>query len=184
MRPPTDVLRDEHAIILRGLDVLEAAARQAEDGRDPPDRWWADVLAWFQGFAEGNHHAKEDTALFPAMIKAGAPAEGGPIDVMLEEHVQGRALLQAMARNAPEERARAARHYAQFLRDHIDKEHGFVFPLAEAVLDEPALEWVAHEFGAVEAEQGHGASLDAARAAVDGLAAALATCHSRRVVRA
>jgi hemerythrin-like domain-containing protein len=174
MRSPTDVLRDEHVLILRGLDVLEAAAGQAQDGRDPPDRWWHDVLAWFRLFADRNHHGKEETALFPAMIKAGAPPEGGPIDVMLEEHVEGRALLQAMARNAPGERARAARHYAQFLRDHIDKEHGVVFPLAEAILDEAALAWVAHEFGAVEAEQGPGAALDSARAAVEGLAAALA----------
>lgn len=139
MRTPTDVLRDEHAIILRGLDVLEAAARQAEDGRD-----------------------------------AGAPAEGGPVDVMLEEHVRGRALLQAMAEHTSIERARVARHYAQFLRDHIDKEHEVVFPLAEAVLDEQALEWLAHEFSTVEAEQGPGASLDAAHAAVGALAMGLA----------
>ena len=59
MKIPTDVLRDEHAIILRGLDVLEAAARQNEDGHDLPEAWWADVLAWFRVFAEGNHHGKE-----------------------------------------------------------------------------------------------------------------------------
>jgi hemerythrin-like domain-containing protein len=174
MRTPTDVLRDEHVVILRGLDLLEAAAGQAEDGRDPPEPWWNDVLAWFRLFADRNHHGKEETVLFPAMIRAGAPPEGGPIDVMLDEHVEGRALLHAMARNAPGERARAARHYAQFLRDHIDKEQGVVFPLAEAILDDPALEWVAREFRAVEAEHGQGASLDSARAAVEGLAAALA----------
>jgi hemerythrin-like domain-containing protein len=174
MRTAIDVLRDEHAIILRGLDVLETAARQVEDGRDAPDGWWADVLAWFRLFADRNHHGKEETALFPAMVKAGAPAEGGPIDVMLEEHVRGRALLQAVAERTSIERARAARHYAQFLRDHIDKEHEVVFPLAEAVLDEQALEWLAHEFNTVEAEQGPGASLDAAHAAVGAFAMALA----------
>jgi len=89
MRTAIDVLRDEHAIILRGLDVLEAAARQAEDGRDAPEGWWADV--------------------------------------------QGRALLQAMAERASTERARVARHYAQFLRDHIDKEHGVVGAFAMAL---------------------------------------------------
>ena len=174
MRTPTDVLRDEHAVILRGLDVLEAAARRAEDGHDLSEAWWADVLAWLRAFADRRHHGKEETALFPAMVKAGAPAEGGPIDVMLEEHGEGRALLQAMAGSRSTERARVARRYAQLLRDHIDKEHGIVFPLAEAVLDEPALEWVAHQFGVVDVEQGGGASLDAAHAAVDALALALA----------
>ena len=174
MRIPTDALRDEHAVILRGLDILEAAARQAENGHDLPEAWWADVLGWFRVFADRNHHGKEESALFPAMVKAGALAEGGPIDVMLEEHGEGRALLQAMADNRSTERARVARRYTHLLRDHIDKEHGIVFPLAEAVLDEPALEWVAHQFGALEAEQGGGASLDAAHAAVGALAMALA----------
>jgi hypothetical protein len=49
-----------------------------------------------------------------------------------------------------------------------------VFPLAEAVLDEQALEWVVHEFTAVEAEQGREASLDVAHAAVGAFAMALA----------
>lgn len=174
MRSPTDVLRDEHAIILRGLDVLEAAARQAEEGRDLPDAWWADVLAWFRLFADRSHHGKEETALFPAMVKAGAPAEGGPIDVMLEEHFQGRALLQAMAERRSTERARTARRFAHLLRDHIDKEHAVVFPLAEAVLDDQAVEWVAHQFGALDAEHGRIASFDAAEAAVGALSMALA----------
>ena len=175
MRTPTDVLRDEHAIILRSLDVLEAAARQAEDGRDLPEAWWADVLAWFRVFADRNHHGKEESALFPAMVKAGTPAEGGPIDVMLAEHGEGRALLQAIAGSRSAARARAARRYARLLRDHIDKEHGIVFPLAEAILDEQALEWIAHEFRVVEAEQGGGASLDDAHAAVGAFAMALAS---------
>ena len=174
MRTPTDVLRDEHAIILRGLDVLEAAARQGEDGHDPPEAWWDDVLAWFRVFADRNHHGKEETALFPAMVKAGVPAEGGPIDVMLEEHDEGRALLRAMAGRRSTERARAARCYAQLLRDHIEKEHGVLFPLAEAVLDADALDWVAHQFGTVEAEVGGDATLDAAHAAVGAMAMALA----------
>ena len=174
MRTPTDVLRDEHAIILRGLDVLEAAARQAEDGHDLPEAWWADVLAWFRVFADRHHHGKEEAALFPAMVKAGAPAEGGPIDVMLEEHAEGRALLQAMAGSESTGRARAARRYAQLLRDHIDKEHGVLFPLAEAVLDAEAFDWVAHQFNTVEAEVGAGASLNIAQAAVGALAMALA----------
>ena len=174
MKIPTDVLRDEHAIILRGLDVLEAAARQGEDGHGPPEAWWGDVLAWFRVFADRNHHGKEETALFPAMVKAGAPAEGGPIDVMLEEHAEGRALLQAMAESGSKGRARAARRYAQLLRDHIDKEHGVLFPLAEAILDAAAFDWVAHQFGEVEAQVGGDASLDAAHAAVGELAMALA----------
>jgi hemerythrin-like domain-containing protein len=173
MKTPIDVLREEHAIILRGLDVLEAAVRRSEDGHDLPVSWWADALAWFQVFADRNHHGKEEGALFPAMVKAGAPSGSGPIDVMLEEHDEGRALLRAMAAGPPSERTRAARRYAQLLRNHIDKEQGIVFLLAEAVLDAEGFEWIANEFGAVEVEVGDDASLDAAHAAVGALAMAL-----------
>jgi hemerythrin-like domain-containing protein len=174
MKTPLDVLRGEHAIILRGLDVLEAAVRRGEDGRDLPEAWWADVLDWFRVFVDRNHHGKEEGVLFPVMVKAGAPSEAGPIDVMLVEHDEGRALLRAMAVGLLAQRARAARRYAQLLRSHIDKEHAIVFPLAEGVLDADGFDWVAHQFGAVEAEVGEGASLMTAQAAVGALAVALA----------
>ena len=180
MTIPTDVLRDEHMIILRGLDLLEAAAARLEAGTGPPESWWDEALTWFRDFADRNHHAKEENSLFPAMIKAGAPAAGCPVDVMLEEHAEGRALLQAMTANDPRERTRVVRQYAQLLRDHIDKEHGIVFPLAEAILDEQALEWIAHEFNTVEAEQGDRASLDSAQSVVDGLGAALGSATHHR----
>jgi hypothetical protein len=60
------------------------------------------------------------------------------------------------------------------LRDHIDKEHGIVFPLAEAVLDEAAVRWVARAFAEVEAEQGSAVTLEHAEAVLDRLEAALA----------
>jgi hemerythrin-like domain-containing protein len=173
MKTPTDVLREEHAIILRGLDLLKAAVRRSEKGHDLPEAWWTDALAWFRAFADENHHGKEEAALFPAMVKAGAPSPGGPVDVMLEEHEEVRALLRAATQH-PAERTRAARRYAQLLRDHIDKEHGIVFPLAESILDAEASDWVTHQFGAVEDEVGVAASLDVAHAAVGALAMALA----------
>ena len=173
MKAPTDVLRDEHAIILNGLALLEVAASRLEGGDGPPASWWDDVLGWLRVFADRNHHAKEERCLFPAMTKAGVPAESGPIEVMLEEHAQGRALLQAMATVDARQRARATRRYVQLLRDHIDKEQGIVFPLAEAVLDEPAVEEVAHAFEIVETENSGAASLLGAAAALERLTAVL-----------
>ena len=173
MRSPTDVLRDEHRVILMALDLLETAARRAAAGPPPPAGWWEAALGWLRSFADRNHHAKEEDALFPAMIKAGVPSGGGPIDVMLEEHTQGRALIAAMAGD-PAGRADTARAYVALLRHHIDKENGVLFPLADAVLDEQAVGGVAGAFERVEAEQGAAASIAAAEAALARLARALA----------
>ena len=174
MPTPTDVLRDEHRVILRALDVLEAAAARLAGGRPLPDGWWPEIIAWLRTFADKNHHAKEETSLFPAMVKAGVPSVGGPIEVMLEEHQRGRALVRAMEAGEPAARAAKAREYVTLLREHIDKENGVLFPLADTVLDEAAQRALQREFEAVEAEQGRDASIPHAEAAVERLAAALA----------
>jgi hemerythrin-like domain-containing protein len=182
MRSPTDVLRDEHVVILRALSVLESAAERLAAGRAFPAGWWEVAVGWLRAFADRNHHAKEENVLFPAMIKAGVPSAGGPIDVMLEEHEQGRALIAQMAEGASPHRAAATRRYVQLLREHIDKENGIVFPLAEAVVEETVMQDLSREFDTVVAELGATASLEGAQAAVARLAAALEPAPGGRPV--
>jgi hemerythrin-like domain-containing protein len=171
MTTATGVLRDEHRVILRALLSLEIAAGRLEAGDALPAQLWAAIVDWLRVFADRNHHGKEEDALFPAMIRSGLPMRGSPVDVMLEEHAQGRALLRSMETGADAERAAAARRYVGLLRDHIEKENGYLFPLADAVLDEPAQARLLREFARAEAETG----IDGARAeaAAMGFAAAL-----------
>lgn len=154
MNSPTDVLRDEHRVILEALSVVETAAGRLAGGEALPDGWWEDAVAWLRTFADGSHHAKEERALFPAMVKAGVPSEGGPIGVMLAEHEEGRECLRAMADGPAAERAAAARQYVRLLRQHIDKENNVLFALAEFALDHQAQRAVREEFEGIEAEQG------------------------------
>jgi hemerythrin-like domain-containing protein len=169
----TDVLREEHRVILRALDLLEAAARRLAAGTPLPEGWWPEIIEWLRGFADRNHHAKEERSLFPAMVKAGVPLSGGPIGVMLEEHERGRALIRAMEAGEPAARAARAREYVTLLREHIEKENSVLFPLADAVLDDRAQAALARDFEGVEAEQGREASVPHAEAAVERLHAAL-----------
>jgi hemerythrin-like domain-containing protein len=164
---PTETLRDEHRVILRALDLLERAA-----GRAVPDDWWTAALGWVGAFADRNHHAKEEAALFPAMAKAGVPSDEGPVAVMLEEHAEGRRLVATMRTGTGDARARACHDYVALLRAHIDKENEIVFPLADAVLDAQAQAGLRREFEAVETEQ-EAAGIIAGDAGVDRLAAAL-----------
>jgi len=168
------VLREEHRVILRALGVLDAAAARLAGGRPLPEGWWPEIIWWLRGFADKNHHAKEETSLFPAMVKAGVPSVGGPIEVMLEEHQRGRALVRAMEAGEPAARAAKAREYVALLREHIEKENGVLFPLADAVLDDRAQAALTREFEGVEAEQGREASIPHAEAAIERLGAALA----------
>lgn len=169
---PTDLLRDEHRVIFKGLDVLERAAARVTAGELVADGWWAAAVTWLRAFADRSHHAKEETALFPAMVKAGVPSEAGPIAVMLEEHAEGRRLMATIEASAGASRVAACHAYVDLLRAHIDKENGIVFPLAESVLDEHAMLGVRREFDAVEAEQGAASTVAEAEATLDRLEAA------------
>lgn len=171
---PTDMLRDEHRVILRALEVLEQAAERLANGGDLPEGWWAELIGWFRGVADQIHHAKEERYLFPAMALAGVPATGGgPIVVMLEEHEEGRLLVQAMASDGePATRVRAARSYVHLLRAHIDKENGVLLPLADAVLTASAQSALARNFDRVDTEPAS-AGRSEAEAALERLAKVL-----------
>ena len=173
MTSPTDLLREEHRVILRALGLLGSAADRLARGEALPEGWWERLVGWLRAFADLGHHAKEERYLFPALVKAGVPSEGGPVGVMLAEHVEGRALVQAMQADDVPRRVDAARRYVHLLRDHIDKENGVLFPLAETVLEERIQRALAREFEAVEAERGREASIDHADAEVERLGAAL-----------
>lgn len=174
MKTPTDVLRDEHVLILRALDLLALAGRRYEHGEGPPEDWWRELIGWLRGFADRNHHAKEERSLFPAMARAGVPdGPGGPIGIMLEEHAEGRALIGALAASGAAPRAASARRYVDLLRAHIDKENGVLFPLADAVLDDGARWALGREFDMVATELGRDASVDHAETVLAGLATAL-----------
>jgi len=160
---PTSMLRDEHRVIQKGLDLLETALGRA--GASEPEAWDR-LVEWFRAFADRNHHAKEEQALFPAMARAGVPVAGGPIGVMLDEHAEARSLVRAMATADAAGRVAAARHYVTLLRQHMDKENDVLFAIADSVLDEASMAAVAAEFSRLGSALGPDADVDAAECAL------------------
>jgi hemerythrin-like domain-containing protein len=130
--PATADLRDEHEVIRRALAVLERLADRLAAGRPVSDSTVTDLVQFLQTFADRCHHAKEEGQLFPAMRARGA---GGPLEVFLEEHEEGRRYLRTLATGASAgERATAARRYVAMLHDHIERENEVLFPMADGLL--------------------------------------------------
>jgi hemerythrin-like domain-containing protein len=156
------LLMDEHQIILRALDALDAyasratggAADQAELGR---------FVRFIREFADARHHGKEEDILFEAMVAAGVPRQAGPIAVMLMDHAAGRAHVARLAELAaqaapwtPEDRARlveSACGYTELLRGHIMKEDQILYPMAQQRLGAEAMAGVDRACQAFEAKQ-------------------------------
>lgn len=141
---PIEVLVEEHEKIVRVLDALDGWA----DGLDGSDEGERPVLRKFmtciREFVDPIHHGKEEDILFALMVEHGFPKQQGPIAVMLHEHDLARRLIATMhglaEREAPwseAERAeakRAAGSYTELMRQHIDKENGILYPMADARL--------------------------------------------------
>ena len=155
-----DRLVAEHDLIERGLVVLEKVVAQIESGQPVPDDFPKWAPQFFRQFADQCHHAKEEDLLFPLLKERGVPEEGGPIGVMLQEHVLGRDCVRRM-REASEAAefdgptfAVAANEFIPLLRQHIYKENNVLYPMGEQVLTEADDADLTDKFSNVEQEKG------------------------------
>jgi len=156
------LLMEEHQLILRALDALEAFASKVAAGGE----YRAELqhfVRFIREFADARHHGKEEDILFEAMVAAGFPRQAGPIAVMLMDHEAGRARLAVMAEKAgqagpltAQDRStvvEAARGYADLLRGHIMKEDQILYPMARQRLPDEVLKQVNRDCAAFEEKQ-------------------------------
>ena len=153
---PTDILSSEHRVIEQVLDCLEAMATRARsEGRLDVERA-EKALEVVRTFADRCHHGKEEERLFPMLVARGMSTHVGPIAVMLDDHRAGREYVRHMVEAcAAADAARfvpAALGYVGLLRDHIAKEDGVLFPMAETMLDEAARAALLESFRTFERE--------------------------------
>lgn len=159
----TQILMEEHRVIAVVLDALENQSRNLQNGKAVRIEFFLDAADFIRNFADGCHHRKEEGVLFPAMIAAGMAKESGPVAAMLAEHEQGRAFTRAFAAAAARYQGgetaaakdviRSAQDYVILLRQHIQKEDGVLFPMADRVIPADSQEKVAAEFDRVEREE-------------------------------
>lgn len=133
MSAAIDSLRAEHETILVAMDRLEDSARRAPDGEIPPDCARA-ALDFIRVYVDGNHHAKEERALFIAMAED--PLLAGLADALTFDHDEGRMLVGAIEGALVDGRSVTAPvlAYAAFIRNHIRRENEMVFDAVEKAL--------------------------------------------------
>ena len=142
----TQVMVDEHNLILRMITLVEKNTVLMEQGQFRNWQFYLDAVDFIRNYADSFHHAKEEDVLFKALVANGMPEKQSPIEAMLIEHDQGRAFVRAMEESAQKALdgesgqipiiAENAKGYATLLRGHIDKENTILYPLAERVLPE------------------------------------------------
>jgi hemerythrin-like domain-containing protein len=159
---PTQVLKDEHALILEALDAIERKVSALEAGAAPDRAYFEKAVQFLRTFADQCHHGKEENLLFKTMVDRGFPRQAGPIAVMLYEHETGRSLIRGIAEGAaalgtdPGAAKRIienGRGYIGLLRAHINKENNILFPMADNVLTPEDQEHLGKKFERFEVEE-------------------------------
>lgn len=160
---PTETLKHEHQIILQVLGAAERQVQQIQDSGLVQVEVVAEMVDFFRNFADRCHHAKEEKLLFAKMQEGGMPAHRGPIAVMLQEHDHGRRLVRSVAEALPgaqqgDPQAIATvrdnlEAYVHFLRAHIAKEDGVLFPLADRLFSAEDQRSLSEAFDRLEAAE-------------------------------
>jgi len=142
----TGVLREEHQVIIKVVDVLDRVLGESDPSALPFDLI-DKCISFFRLFADACHHGKEEDLLFPELVEHGMPDDVGPIAVMLAEHQQGRAYVRGMAaafdgaRSGNEASTKSlvtnARNFIDLIRAHIGKEDFVLFAMADDMVVGP-----------------------------------------------
>ncbi len=158
----TQVMVDEHKLILRMIALVEKNTELLEKGQFRNWQFYLDAVDFIRNYADRFHHAKEEDVLFVELIKNGMPEKQSPIEAMHMEHDQGRAHVRAMEEAAQKALdgetgqsaiiAEHAKGYAALLRGHIEKEDDILYPLAERVLPEDVRARMLLAYGQAEAK--------------------------------
>lgn len=140
----TQVMMEEHQLILRMIALVESQTALLEAGRFQGWRFFLDAVGFIRNYADRFHHAKEEDVLFVELVRNGMPEKRSPIEAMNIEHEQGRAHVRtietaaqkALAGGSGQEKviAEHVKGYAALLRAHIEKEDTILYPLSERVL--------------------------------------------------
>jgi hemerythrin-like domain-containing protein len=132
----------EHRLIERMLDLMVREAQRISAGGLPDVRFIDAAVDFYRTYADRCHHGKEEAILFRELEKKPLNADERRIlDELVAEHVQGRALVKALAEanaevSCRDDAAVAAQivprlmRLAEFYPPHIAKEdRQFFFPV-------------------------------------------------------
>lgn len=161
-----EVLMAEHRVIETVIECLVRMTAQAESTGKLDKQSALDAIEFIRLFADKCHHAKEEDRLFPAMEAKGFPRDGGPIGVMLVEHVHGRNFVKGMADSVDAAASgdgqalslfvRNALGYAALLRPHIMKEDQILYPMADRMMTDEDDQSLLAQYEEAELEVGDG----------------------------
>jgi Uncharacterized conserved protein len=161
MNSATNILKEEHRIIERMLNVLDLVSRNIEK---VDIKIFEKIFDFIENFIDKCHHRKEETVLFPNLEIRGIPKIGGPIGVMLMEHEEAKEYVNKLKvavanyysgdKKAKDQIIKYINEYVFLLRQHIMKEDNVLFPMADNLISENENLEIIEKFEEIEGKTG------------------------------
>lgn len=150
----SEILSDEHKIILKAIDGLTNKYKEIESGKKIDEDFFRQMIDFIRNYADKFHHAKEEDILFKELCKGDVEMHCNPVDQMLYEHELGRGFVKGMEDGLAEKNKNKiienAKAYALLLQEHIFKEDNILYPIAERVLNKELKEKITKMFLEIE----------------------------------
>ncbi len=164
---PVEMLEAEHRVIQKMVAGMSVLAERLEGGEQVDVSLLDRIVVFLRTFADRCHHGKEESLLFPALIRRGVPSHGCPIGGLTMEHQKGRVMVGELADAIPGYAAgeplareivvKTLKALVAFYPNHIWKEDYLLFPLAGKVLTPEDQQELMEKFESVDRELGIGA---------------------------
>jgi hemerythrin-like domain-containing protein len=133
----TDLLIQDHKIILAALDVLDHLAERIGNDLPVEAQDVEALLHFLRTFADDHHQTKEESALFPELMRTPAGCEARLRQIIFE-HDQERSLVEGLEDALRTKKGAEFVHFANrltaLIRTHIRKEDTILFEIAERCL--------------------------------------------------
>ncbi len=163
-KKPTELLKEEHQAVLRKLTALETDISHLNERAEISAE--LKELASFFETEFWTHFDKEEKALFPEFDNF-MPRGVGPLAVMLQEHEVLRDTNEVMQEGIAKYLSGAddaetrqiitqnGSHFVDFLRQHIRKEDGILFAMADMHLTSQQMEKITALFAKIDGARQH-----------------------------
>ncbi|HEY5957480.1 MAG TPA: hemerythrin domain-containing protein [Polyangiaceae bacterium] len=185
-------LFDEHRLIERVIDAMEAFTATVQVEAEPSRCELMRLVTFFREFADLIHHEKEEEFLMPALSEAGVRWDDGIMLQIRKDHEFERYLLQTLRHLAlqtgqwsTEDCRRVidvSTRFVQYMRGHIAREDHQLLPIVRERLVGAALEAVDQRMQRFDAKRESTGEIRLLLELADDLSARCATSKALRQV--
>ena len=155
---PSQVLKNEHDVIVQMYDIVTALNRTWEENTQDYINSVTQMIRFFREYSDRYHHYKEETILFEELRRHPDFTLGELVDVLEEHHVlfreYTREIIDMLQSGSFPEAQNILQKYIAQLMDHIAVEDEELFGLADHLFSEQELERIYFQFQDVDRELG------------------------------